>query len=275
MNGFLLFGSAGFARPADYSSSARLYTEKNKENALDKETPVRNGEKKNTSAEEASPVSSKPSDFLERTKNAPIHVGTEVYLEFQYGSKNVRTKSMLIGFSRDEFIIIRAPMINGTPVGITYLKDIIVRYMLEGKVFGFKTGLMDYFGPPYYLSLLRYPKNFEEVSLRVGPRIQMVIPVRRENGGDEEESILNLSASGALLHLAAPVVIDDRFPISFILPNGTAVKDLFCVVRRVNMTHRQLTAGVRFEEEHPDYPAVEAYVRQVLDAMAFLKEVDQ
>lgn len=206
--------------------------------------------------------------------NAPIQVGMTLNIEFKFSDNSgVKTQSQLVGFLRGEYLIVTTPKINGEYVNYSRHRNLVVRYILEGSVYGFQVGILRVMGSPFNLTFLEYPETIEQVSLRGAPRVQVVIPFEREGDGDSEnETLLNISATGALLQLSKPARIDDTFNISFVLPNGQALTNIGCTVRRVDMTSQRILTGIQFDKKHPHYPLVESYVGVVLETLGKTEE---
>lgn len=200
--------------------------------------------------------------------HAPAHVGMEMSLEIKSPTDPNKIVTQLVGFVRGNYIIVATPRLSGNTINFGAGRNtVIVRYLLDGTVFGFQSQVLRTIGAPFHLTFLKYPDKIEEVSLRRTPRVQVVIPIRRVNAGDGRECIVNLSAMGALLQLTAPVNLDDVLNLSFTLPDGREILDMPSTVRRVEITRDRVLAGVQFEKNEKDIAAIEDYLGVVLDTL--------
>jgi hypothetical protein len=200
--------------------------------------------------------------------HAPAHVGMEMSLEIKSPGDPNKIVTQLVGFLRGNYIIVSTPRLtNGTINFSNGRNQVIVRYLLDGTVFGFQSLVLRTIGAPFHLTFLKYPEKIEEISLRRTPRVQVVIPIRRENSGEGRECIMNLSTMGALLQLSRPVTLDDTFTITFTLPDGGELADVPCSVKRVEITRDRVLAGVQFEKEGPDLSAIERYLEVVRETL--------
>lgn len=180
--------------------------------------------------------------------NMTAFSGMEVFLEFETRSGRSKVKTVLVGSDPGKYIIIATPRIEGVPVKLLGSPDsVIIRYLLDGSVFGFESKIVKKVGDPFFLTILDYPKQIEQISLRIEPRITIVLPLSREGGDPTKECLLNFSVKGALLQLQHAVKRDQVFSISFSMPNGKAILDVKCLVKRVEMYHDRILAGVQFQ----------------------------
>ena len=195
---------------------------------------------------------------------APVHIGMELFVEFQFKGGKEKVKTKLVGYSNGEFLIIKTPRIQGVSISNAKgLNALVVRYLHDGSVFGFQATLLRLIGPPFYVCFLSFPTKIEEISLRRNPRIAVVIPFEWDGKGDETDRILDLSANGSLLHLSKSVEYGDTINISFVLPDGMAVTDLKCTIRRIEASSDRVLAGVEFDPEDVQLAHIENYLKVV------------
>lgn len=204
---------------------------------------------------------------------APIQVGMDLVIEFRFGQKGVKSTTNLVGYSRDDYLIIKTPRLNGKYVNYSFYKNIvvIVRYFLDGSAFGFQTAIIRIISTPFHLTFIEYPKHVEQMSLRGSPRIQMVIPFEREGGDPEKEMIMNLSGTGALLLMTGDVQLNDEIKISFLLPDGKHVQEIPSMIRRVDMSSKRVLGGVQFDTNHQHYQYIEKYIKTVVETLGVLE----
>jgi len=175
--------------------------------------------------------------------------GQEIFVEAEINRVNARVKTYLVGGLRGDFLIISAPRVNGQIIPLKEGREIVIRYIQEGAVYGFASKVMRGIGQPFNLAILQYPTAIEEVSLRRSPRIPVVIPVERDGVQRKGEMIVNLSSGGAAVLLNQMVQMEDTFNLSFTLPNGTFIKNLAVSVMRIEASSGKIIVGVAFDEK--------------------------
>ena len=200
--------------------------------------------------------------------STPIHVGMPMFMELRFQSgKIVKTQTKLIGYEAGKLIIVQTPILNGDPVTYSVNSTVVVRYMVDGEVYGFNTSVMAVFSSPTFMTFLNYPDIVEQVSLRGKPRVQVVIPIYREGGDPNVDCILNLSGTGALLQMSDIIRPNEVYRISFNLPTGVAINDIKCTVKQVNMSSYGYFAGVQFDKNHKDFSVFDQYVNKVMETL--------
>jgi len=200
--------------------------------------------------------------------HAPAHVGMEMFLEFRLKGNVEKTKTNLIGYSPGRYLVISTPRISGA--SFTYgtgTQPLVVRYFLDGSVFGFESNILRMVGAPFNVSFLSYPAKIEEVSLRKSRRLQVVIPVERDGKHNPSEMIVNLSDDGALLQLKDQVSIDDEMNITFSLPDGQIIKDMTCYIRRVEINRERILAGIEFDPKSKSLECISNYLEVVKETI--------
>lgn len=196
-----------------------------------------------------------------------IQLGTIMFVELIHENLKQSCRCPFLGCKRGEFFLLGNPHINGLPANFSSTRRTAVRYFVDGSVFGFETEILRSLGTPFFVTFFKYPTSIEEVSLRRSPRVQMVLPFSRENGDAENEYILDLCVSGALLQVMEPVSVNDELLISFRLPNGDCIDAITATVRRVDWHHDRILAGVSFDPKHPSLPLLKKYIDVVLERL--------
>lgn len=203
---------------------------------------------------------------------SPVHVGMELFVEFQIKSRKEKLKTTLVGYSTGEFLVLKTPRVQGASISSSKgLNQMVVRYLLDGSVYGFQSTLLRMLGPPFYVTFISFPTRIEEKTLRRNPRIPVVIPCawygKEDNEGDGNDRIVNLSADGSLLHLNKSVVYGETINISFVLPDGEPVVDLKSTVRRVEVSSDRVLVGVEFDSDDEQLASIGNYLSVALTAL--------
>lgn len=201
-------------------------------------------------------------------EHVPLEHGMTMYIDTRVGYNEVKPmQSMLLGYLKNQYLILSTPRIDGMPIKYNETNLVNVYFINDRTVYSFKTKVMRFLGPPFYLTIFQSPEVLDETPLRSASRIQVGIPFDRANGDPEREFIINLSSTGALLKLSSKMPINSDILISFFLPNGVSVNNIECTVKRVDMTEGRMLAGVEFDDSHEDYPAIQRYMNFVMGAM--------
>ena len=140
-----------------------------------------------------------------------------------YGSKiwlqSASRRPHTAGYSPGNSLIISAPRVNGK---LTFLKEhqqFIVRMMQGNDVYGFESAVLKYYSSPFPHAHLRHPKDIERITVRGSRRVdtELLVLVKPTTEPDRSlsASMLNSSATGALLQLKAPLgELEDELSIS-------------------------------------------------------------
>jgi c-di-GMP-binding flagellar brake protein YcgR len=106
-----------------------------------------------------------------------MKVGIE--LEIQIEGVKGRLKGELIAVEEDKFLIIKLPSFQslGNAAKLTYAgTNIIIRYIHDGTMFGFKSSVLHFMFEPIRLVFIKCPKKIESQDLRTHKRISCYLP---------------------------------------------------------------------------------------------------
>jgi c-di-GMP-binding flagellar brake protein YcgR len=113
--------------------------------------------------------------------------------------------SKLIGYVKDEYLIIKIPVEHGAPVLLRDGEQLTVRVFSGVNVCSFTAPIERIFLHPCFYFHLAFPKAIQGTSLRKAMRIKVDIPGKFTQTGSDEAAIVtpvllsNLSVSGALV----------------------------------------------------------------------------
>jgi hypothetical protein len=115
----------------------------------------------------------------DNTGYIPFHlaVGSEVLLEIQ--ALKLRIKCVLVGFETGQYIIVRLSakdLIGSFRSELIKSSPLIVRYLYQGAVYGFKPELLNIVSAPAKIFFLSYPSKIEEYVTRERDRFDCVLP---------------------------------------------------------------------------------------------------
>jgi c-di-GMP-binding flagellar brake protein YcgR len=143
----------------------------------------------------------KPQDVDFETMN--LQVGTRLQLITHRRVKPVQYFSALIGYVKDEYILLKIPMENGAPIALAEGERLTIRVFSGIKVCSFACTVERVFGRPLFYMHVSFPSSVQGTSLRTAMRVKVDLPAHLSGSGTHGKpmacSIVNLSVSGALV----------------------------------------------------------------------------
>jgi c-di-GMP-binding flagellar brake protein YcgR len=182
-------------------------------------------------------------------------------------------KSQLVGVVLDRLVVITMPRSNlRIDYNLFMDKQIIVRYLHEGALFGFQSQVVDIISKPVSLMFISYPKVVSCQEIRRHKRVDCFLPSSADlSGHPSDGAIVNISRGGCLfvadklsgngLRLVDP---GEKVGVSFTLvdKNDNGVAE--AVVRSHNVKSDMILLGLEFEDIDPDVQmAIDTFVRKV------------
>lgn len=190
-----------------------------------------------------------------------VQLGDPIQLQFIPDEGRDRLTARVIGHSPGNSLIISAPRVNGKP---TYLKEhqpFIVRMLQGNDVYGFESAVLKYYNSPYPHVHLRHPKEIERITVRSARRVDTELLALVSPMSDPSRSLsasmLNSSASGALLQLKAPLgELEDELSISLelVIAGITRYLRIRAIIRNITLpdhndgTDQLYRYGVQFNQ---------------------------
>lgn len=159
-----------------------------------------------------------------------LQVGIRLQLITHRRVKPVQHFSTLIGYVRDEYLIVRIPFEEGVPIGLNEGERVTIRVFSGVSVCSFASTVERVFGRPIFYVHLTFPTLIEGTSLRGAMRVRAGIPVRIvsvELGGAPFECLLaNVSVTGARIDSPQPLPPNQDFvDLEFTLAAGPGNTD--------------------------------------------------
>ena len=112
--------------------------------------------------------------------------------------------STLIGYVKDEYIIVKMPMENGAPITLGDGERITIRVFSGVNVCSFACTVERVFGRPLFYVHLSFPSAIQGTSLRGAARVKADIAARVSSLGGEIQpvdcSIVDVSVTGVRIH---------------------------------------------------------------------------
>ena len=149
----------------------------------------------------------KPQEFEFETMN--LQVGVRLQVMTHRHLKPAQYFSTLIGYVKDEYLIIKIPTENGAPIAMTEGDRLTIRVFSGVNVCSFACSVERVFPRPLNYVHLSFPTAIQGTSLRGAMRVKADIPARVSKVGGAASPIActlaNVSVTGAR--------IDSRYPL--------------------------------------------------------------
>jgi len=179
-----------------------------------------------------------------------LQVGGRIQLITHRTLRPMQHFSTVIGWIRDEYMIVKIPMDNGGPISISEGDKLTVRVFSGVNVCSFATVVQRVFLRPLLYAHVSFPADIQGTSLRAAMRVKVDIPAKlsREDGSHASVFLVNLSVSGALLESSQALCREgDTVGLDFTLltrPDNRQVRIFTrAAIRNVTMAASQKVEG--------------------------------
>ena len=143
----------------------------------------------------------KPQEFEFEAMN--LQVGGRLQFLTHRTIKPVQHFSTLIGYVKDEYLIVKIPMDNGAPIALAEGEKLTIRVFSGVTVCSFACTVERIFPRPLFYAHISFPDTIQGTSLRAAMRVKVDIPAQltplRPNAAPTNVFLVNLSVSGALI----------------------------------------------------------------------------
>jgi c-di-GMP-binding flagellar brake protein YcgR len=175
--------------------------------------------------------------------------------------KPVQHFSTLIGYLKDEYMIVKIPLESGAPIALSEGEKLTIRVFSGVNVCSFACTVERVFGRPLLYAHLSFPRSIQATSLRSAMRVKVDIAGQviggRQDAAPINCTIVNLSVTGALIESQHKLPPDDEMvTLRFTLiapPRNQQVRVETCAtIKNVNVVQSSsdqlevFTYGVQF-----------------------------
>jgi c-di-GMP-binding flagellar brake protein YcgR len=162
----------------------------------------------------------KPQDFEFESMN--LQVGVRLQFITHRRVKPVQHFSTLIGWLKDEYLIVKIPMNNGVPIPLVEGERLTMRVFSGIHVCSFACTVERVFGRPLLYAHISFPRTIQGTSLRTAMRVKVDIPAHIIPVGGTvpavECLVTNLSVNGARIESKKSLPQDeDEIELEFAL----------------------------------------------------------
>lgn len=154
----------------------------------------------------------KPQEFEFEAMN--LQVGGRLQFITHRGIKPVQHFSTLIGYIKDEYMIVKIPMEQGVPIALTEGEKLTIRVFSGVTVCSFDCTVARVFARPLLYVHITFPNSIQGTSLRASMRVKVDIPAQvtgsRPAAAPARCTLINLSVTGALIESPRKLPPDDE-----------------------------------------------------------------
>lgn len=189
----------------------------------------------------------------------PISLGTSLLVEIT--SLKLRIKSVMVGMEHGRYIIVRISeqdLIGNFRSEAVIDSPMVIRYMHNGIIYGFKTGVLNVVSQPAKLFFVKYPDSVEEFSVRGRSRYECVLPASTMFANDIVDMIIvDISREGcqAMIKVSEPrrdelyglIQVNKKIGMRVQFPGSDGKYDLTGTIRNVGKEPEKIILGVLFE----------------------------
>ncbi|MGV3743375.1 MAG: flagellar brake protein [Burkholderiaceae bacterium] len=192
-----------------------------------------------------------------------FNVGARLQLRVQRDAGAVEHFSSLIGFVKNEFVMVKLPMVRSMPFAFYDGEPILVRAFTGMKIHSFTSTVLRTFVNPLNYMHLAFPKAIQSSSLRSELRVKTNLSASvtyKDVAGAKKSAqvpLINLSLSGAAIDCQVPLTVGEQLQMSFVLQSEGADREIRtqATVRSVNSRSANQTydssayiCGLQFEK---------------------------
>jgi c-di-GMP-binding flagellar brake protein YcgR len=130
-----------------------------------------------------------------------LQVGGRIQFITHRTIKPIQHFSTLIGWVKDEYMIVKVPFENNAPIALNDGDKLTIRVFSGVNVCSFSSVVQRVFPRPLFYAHLSFPVSIQGTSLRAAMRVKVDIPaqVTTASGTSTSVFLVNLSVSGALI----------------------------------------------------------------------------
>jgi len=193
-----------------------------------------------------------------------LQVGGRIQFITHRTIKPIQHFSALIGWVKDEYMIVKIPFENGSPISVNEGDKLTIRVFSGVNVCSFSCTVLRIFQRPLYYVHLSFPTSIQGTSLRAAMRVKVDIPAQvTTREGSTSVFLVNLSVSGALIESPKKLTEDEsEVGLSFYLiaqPGNRQVRiNPNATIRNINVVkpasadkEEVFTYGVQFIDLDP------------------------
>lgn len=204
-----------------------------------------------------------------------IGLGAKLVLDVE--GLGAKLHSIFVGSVRGRLVIIQLPLPTEISKELMYQhlsprSPLVVRYLSQGTVVGFRCQVVQYQHAPYPLLFLTYPEATESYNLRRHPRINCLFRGAMRHGDMRCEGVVTDISLGGCCFISDPLTttpalprLEDHLDL-FCDPLGaTAATPFVSEIRRVAMRDGRLELGLKYLAlSEPQVTSLNSYINDAI-----------
>jgi len=196
-----------------------------------------------------------------------IHIGARMIVEF---SNKERMNCRFIGLDKDEFLVLKVPMVPGIRERMGEGAFHQFRYLKDGKIIGFSAEVLRYQASPASLAFISYPTEFTEYNLRHQGRVECRFPTELAvNETMCSGFIVDISSGGCkfLFEGNVGLKIEDKSSVAgtFVTMEGDKKYSFSGTVTALQSVGDERGLGIKFESDVDLPEGVQDRLKQIED----------
>ena len=172
------------------------------------------------------------------------------------------------GYKTKQYLILDHPLSVGKPIHIPDGSSVVVRFIHEGSIIGFRTTAICHSSAPSPLMFLRFPQAVESSRLRKSERypvsIECICSGKRLMGAVDtypRATMLNLSEGGCMVEAVGDYDQGTFVFLTVFLPEQGRVDDVEAEVKRVDKKGDRFLLGLAFADLlDPGFEEIRGYL---------------
>lgn len=141
-----------------------------------------------------------------------LKVDSRIFLFVPTRTGETKLPATLLGWRVGDFMLVNWPTSpEGYPVHLEPGQELVLRYLLDGDIYGMRTNVLRLLDQPAPLLFLKFPREIENVPLRSRPRVNVRLPTVANwlPGSGPPEGVTfgymrDVTPEGGLLELTLP-----------------------------------------------------------------------
>ncbi len=209
--------------------------------------------------------------FATKPLRLDAEIGTVMLVKFT--RTTTPFKGIFIGMEPGSFFVLRLPAGAGVHDHLFEGNMVVVKYIHEGSVYGFRSSVSAYlYKKGLILALLAYPASMETHELRKEQRVDFLVPATLSSEeGSVKGFVLDISPSGCRFAMdpsyeSSPIDFDliKEVGITFEIIGVQGAKQFTCRVMSVIQDTPPISLGLEFDQvESSITKGIRKYVQQV------------
>ncbi len=198
-------------------------------------------------------------------------------ISIQFGSDKTKHYCRCRGLSLSKFILIQTPVSINQKKDLVPQNSVIVRYVYNGTVMGFKANIIQSIDTPFRLIFISYPELIDRHTLRTCERADVIIHAQFTLADKETTVIIrDLSCNGCLLVLDSNAKRtihleggDQVGFLSFSTDISQEMLNIGCKIMRIRSDKKKTELGIEFDSHDTEtLDKITQYVDHILMILA-------